>query len=70
LAWGLAAPPAADGESASNPRADGPRVGDLRENVTLTASEPDYARVNPLQISGPGTVDLAKIGVHITGYAV
>jgi hypothetical protein len=38
--------------------------------VTLTASEPDYARVNPLQISGPGTVDLAKIGVHITGYAV
>ena len=49
---------------------DGPPVGDLRENVTLTTSEPDYAWVNPLQIWGPGTVDLAQGEVHITGYAV
>lgn len=49
---------------------DGPPVGELRENVTLTTSEPDYAWVNPLQIWGPGTVDLAKMVVHITGYAV
>lgn len=49
---------------------NGPPVGELRENVTLTTSEPDYAWVNPLQIWGPGTVDLAKGEVHITGYAV
>ena len=44
--------------------------GELRENVTLTTSEPDYAWVNPLQIWGPGTCDLAKGEVHISGYAV
>jgi hypothetical protein len=49
---------------------DGPPIGELRENVTLTTSEPDYAWVNPLQIWAPGTVDLAKMEVHITGYAV
>ena len=49
---------------------DGPPIGDLRENVTLTTSEPDYAWVNPLQIWGPGTVDLAKGEVHITAYSV
>jgi hypothetical protein len=45
-------------------------VGDLRENVTLTTSEPDYAWVNPLQIWAPGTVDVAKGEVHIRGYVV
>lgn len=49
---------------------DGPPVGDLRENVTLTTSEPDYAWVNPLQIWAPGTVDIAKGEVHIRGYVV
>jgi hypothetical protein len=49
---------------------DGPPVGELRENVTLTTSEPDYAWVNPLQIWGPGTCGLAKGEVHISGYAV
>ena len=49
---------------------DGPPVGDLRENATLTTSEPDYAWVNPLQIWAPGTVDLAKGEVHIRGYVV
>ena len=34
--------------------AEGPPVGDLRENVTMTTSEPDYARVTPLLRSGPG----------------
>jgi hypothetical protein len=49
---------------------DGPPVGDLRENVTLTTSEPDYAWVHPLQIWAPGTVDVAKSEVHIRGYVV
>jgi hypothetical protein len=49
---------------------EGPPIGDLRENVTLTTSEPDYAWVNPLQIWAPGTVDLAKGEVHIRGYVV
>ncbi len=39
---------------------EGPPVGDLRETVTMTTSEPDYAWVNPLQIWARGTVDLAK----------
>ena len=47
---------------------DGPPVGDLRENVTMTTSEPDYAWVNPLQIWARGTVDLAKGEAHVTGY--
>lgn len=33
--------------------AEGLPVGELRENVTLTTSEPDYAWVNPSR-SGPG----------------
>jgi len=33
---------------------EGPPVGDLRENVTMTTSEPDYAWVNSLQIWAPG----------------
>ncbi len=49
---------------------EGPPIGDLRENATLTTSEADYAWVNPLQIWAPGTVDLSKGEVHITGYAV
>jgi hypothetical protein len=49
---------------------DGPPVGDLRENVTMTTAEPDYAWVNSLQIWARGTVDLAKGEAHVTGYAV
>jgi hypothetical protein len=49
---------------------DGPPVGGPRENATLTTSDPDYARVNPLQIWAPGTVDLAKGEVYIRGYIV
>jgi hypothetical protein len=49
---------------------EGPPIGDLRENATLTTSESDYAWVNPLQIWAPGTVDLAKGEVHIRGYVV
>jgi hypothetical protein len=49
---------------------DGPPVGDLRENQTLTTSDPEYAWVNPLQIWAPGTVDLAKAEVHIRAYVV
>ncbi len=50
--------------------AEGSPVGDLRENVTMTTSEPDYAWVNPLQIWARGTVDLAKGEAHVTGNVV
>jgi len=49
---------------------DGSPVGDLRENVTTTTSEPDYAWVNPLQFWARGTVDIAKGEAHVTGYVV
>jgi hypothetical protein len=49
---------------------EGSPVGDLRENVTMTTSEPDYAWVNLLQIWARGTVDLAKGEAHVTGYVV
>ena len=48
----------------------GPPVGDLRENVTLTTAEPDYAWVNSLQIWARGTVDLDQGEAHVTGYVV
>jgi hypothetical protein len=46
----------------------GPPVGDLRENATMTTSEPDYAWVNQVQIWARGTVNLAKGEAHVTGY--
>jgi hypothetical protein len=49
---------------------EGPPVGDLRENVTLTTAEPDYAWVNQLQIWALGIVDLNKGEAHIRGYLV
>jgi Protein of unknown function (DUF3237) len=48
----------------------GSPVADLRENVTLTTCEPDYAWVNLLEIWAVGTVDIATGQVHIAGYAV
>jgi hypothetical protein len=57
--------------------ADGVAIGQrgspvfrLRENVTLSTSEPDLAWVNPLQIWGVGTVDVSTGQVHLKGYAV
>ena len=47
----------------------GSPVAELRENVTLFTSDPRYAWVNPLQIWGVGTVDLAKQVVHIRGFS-
>ncbi|MFZ9388294.1 MAG: DUF3237 family protein [Chitinophagaceae bacterium] len=49
------------------PRPDSP-VADLKENVTLFSSHKDYTWINPLQIWGVGTVDLAAQVVHIRGY--
>ena len=48
----------------------GPPVGDLRENVTMTTSEPGYEWVNALQIWAVGTCDVSTGQVHIAGYAV
>ncbi len=49
---------------------EGSPVFQLRENVTLTTSHPEYAWVNPLQIWAPGTVDVAKGEVRLKGYSV
>lgn len=49
------------------PRKDS-SIADLRENATLFTSSPDYTWVNPLQIWGTGTVDLAEQVIRIKGY--
>ena len=54
--------------------ADGVALGEapvlqLRENVTLTTSHPEYSWVNPIQVWASGTVDLAKGEVRVKGYA-
>lgn len=41
----------------------------LRENVTLTTSHPEYSWVNAIQVWAPGTVDLAKGEIRVRGYA-
>lgn len=51
------------------PRPGGGPVFELRENVTLFTSMPDYTWVNPLLVWGVGTVDLAAQIVHIKGYS-
>jgi hypothetical protein len=40
----------------------------LRENVTLTTSHPEYSWVNAIQVWARGTVDLAKGEIRVTGY--
>jgi hypothetical protein len=57
--------------------ADGVAIGQqgspvfrLRENVTLTTSESDFAWLNSLQIWGVGTVDVSTGQVDLKGYAV
>jgi hypothetical protein len=45
-----------------------PPVLQLRENVTLTTSHPEYSWVNTLQIWALGTVDLTKGEVRLKGY--
>jgi len=56
----------ADGTCMATP---GNPVAELRENVRLFSSHATYAWVNPLQIWGIGTVDLAAGKVHIKGFA-
>lgn len=48
---------------------EGSPIADLRENVTLTTSAPDYAWVNTLQVWATGTIDLAEQVIRIKGYA-
>ena len=57
---------AADGVATIEP---GSAIAQLRENVTLTTSEPDHAWLNPLQIWATGTADFATRQIHITAYA-
>jgi len=47
----------------------GSPVFQLRENATLTTNHPEYAWVNPIQVWAPGTVDLSKGEIRVTGYA-
>lgn len=56
----------AGGVALPNP---GTPIFELRENVTLFTSTPGYAWVNPLQVWGVGTVDLARQVIHIKGYS-
>jgi hypothetical protein len=44
-----------------------PPVLQLRENVTLTTSHPEYAWVNAIQVWAPGTVDLARGDIRVKG---
>jgi hypothetical protein len=46
------------------------RISPVRENVTLTSSEPEYAWCNQMQIWATGAFDVEKSEVHLTGYAV
>jgi Protein of unknown function (DUF3237) len=48
---------------------EGSSIADLKENVTLFASSKDYTWVNPLQVWGVGTVDLAEQVIHVKGYS-
>lgn len=43
-------------------------VAQLRENVRLFSSHPEYTWINTVQIWGVGTVDLAQGKIHIRGY--
>jgi hypothetical protein len=40
----------------------------LRENATLTSNHPEYAWLNPLQVWAPGTVDVSRGQIRLTGY--
>ena len=46
-----------------------PPVFELRENVTLTTSHPEYTWVNTIQIWATGTADLAKGEIRLKAYA-
>jgi hypothetical protein len=48
---------------------EGPSVFQLRENVTLTTSHPEYAWLDLIQIWAPGEVDVAKGEIRVKGYA-
>jgi hypothetical protein len=41
---------------------------ELRENVTMTTSHPEYLWLNALQIWAPGTVDLRTGEIRVKGY--
>ena len=45
-----------------------PPVLELRENVTLTTSYPEYSWVNAIQIGGTATADLAKGELRLKAY--
>ncbi len=49
---------------------EGSPVFQLKENVTLTTNHPEYSWVNPIQVWGPGTVDMSKGEIRVKGYAV
>jgi len=46
-----------------------PPVMQLRQNVTLLTSHPEYTWVNTLQIWAVGTVDLVERQIQVRGYA-
>jgi hypothetical protein len=44
-------------------------IADLRVNMRLFASSKDYTWVNQLQVSGIGTIDLAKQVIQVTAHS-
>jgi hypothetical protein len=58
---------AADGVASTDPESP---AGQLRENVTLTTSEPGYTWLNTIQIWATGSVEFANGTLHVTAYAV
>jgi len=49
---------------------DGSPVAQLRENVTLTTSEPSYAWLNSLWIWATGTADFGIGEINVTAYTI
>ena len=58
----------AHGEGVAVLRPDGV-IADVRVNMTLFTSSKDYTWVNELQVSGVGTIDLAKQVIQVTAYS-
>ena len=58
----------AHGEGVATPRPEG-GIADVRVNMTLFTSSKNYRWVNELQVSGIGTIDLARQIIQVAAYS-
>ncbi len=58
----------AHGDGVATLRPEG-GIADVRVNMTLFTSSKDYTWVNQLQVSGVGTIDLAKQVIQVAAYS-